>query len=426
MNRAQHTGVVIGSVSAAVVMLAAAPAQAARTPCWQLMATVHYGIEANASGYSAVVAPSKNDAWVFGGTNPGGTSAPAAEHWDGSRWRPAPLPTGLGGFIVATSASSATNIWAVGGGYALRWDGARWAVANTWPQRGAPTSVAAVSPANVWVFGDSAFTGGANLGAWHFNGHRWSRVTGTASGIYRASALSRHNIWAVTAGQRGGSVVHYNGHTWQAVRSAAQALGHAQLNDVLVESRNSVWLSGISPTAWADGRLVLARWNGARWTRFVAPWRVQQPERFAADGAGGIWIPVVTGGITSRTWILHLSRTGRWTRTPVTSAPGTGVGVSDLALIPGTTSLWGSGGLLTAFGGNATIWDHRVVPGHWLAGVSGTAAVAGAAWARWTLKQSMAALFGDHYHWAVLQNGTVPAADRWHPHHHHKAVASTA
>ncbi len=134
MNRAQHTGVVIGSVSAAVVMLAAAPAQAAGTPCWQLMATVHYGIEANASGYSAVVAPSKNDAWVFGGTNPGGTSAPAAEHWDGSRWRPAPLPTGLGGFIVATSASSATNIWAVGGGYALRWDGARWAVANTWPQ----------------------------------------------------------------------------------------------------------------------------------------------------------------------------------------------------------------------------------------------------------------------------------------------------
>jgi hypothetical protein len=38
----------------------------------------------------------------------------------------------------------------------------------------------------------------------------------------------------------------------------------------------------------------------------------------------------------------------------------------------------------------------------------------------------MAALFGDHYHWAILQNGTVPAADRWHPHHHHKAVASTA
>src|SRR6266571_1800550 len=92
MKRAHHAGIVIGSVSAAAAALtAAAPAQAARAPDWQIMAMVHYGIGANASGYSAVVAPGKNDAWVFGGTNPGGTSAPAAEHWGGSRWRRAPL-----------------------------------------------------------------------------------------------------------------------------------------------------------------------------------------------------------------------------------------------------------------------------------------------------------------------------------------------
>ncbi len=366
MKRAYHAGIVIGSVSAAAAALtAAAPAQAARTPGWQIMATVHYGIGANASGYSAVVAPGKNDAWVFGGTNPGGTSAPAAEHWGGSRWRPAPLPPGLGGFIIAASASSATNIWAVGSGYALRWNGVKWAVAKTWKQPGELTSVAAISPANVWVFGGSAFTGETSPGAWHYNGHEWIRVTGIASGIYRSSAISRHNIWAVTASQWGGSVVHYNGHTWQPVRSAASALGHAQLDDVLAESASSVWVSGIWPATWANGRLVLARWNGRHWTRFVAPWQVQHPERFASDGAGGIWIPVVTGGSGARTWILHLSRAGRWTRTPIAATPGTGVGVSDLALIPGTTSLWGSGGMLTALGGNAIIWDHLAVPHHW-------------------------------------------------------------
>lgn len=426
MNRAHRAGIVIGSVSAAVAALTAAPVLAAATPGWAIMATVHYGSEANASGYSAVVAPSKADAWAFGGTNPGGTSAPAAEHWDGARWSPSRLPSGLGGFIVASSASSASNIWAVGSGYALRWDGVRWAVANTWRQRGELTSVAAISPADVWVFGASAFTGGTSLGAWHFNGHEWLKVTGIASGIYRSSAVSRHNIWAVTAGQRGGSVIHYDGQAWRAVRSAAAALGRAQLDDVVAESRNTVWVSGISPTTWANGHLVLARWNGWRWARFVAPWRVQQAERFAPDGAGGIWVPVVTGGITPQTWILHLSRAGRWARTPIAAGPDSGVGVSDLALIPGTRSLWGSGGLLTAPGGNATIWDHLVVPGHWTAGTDGTARIAGAAWAHWTLKESMAALSGEHYHWAILQNGTVPARDRWRAHRHcHKAVAET-
>jgi hypothetical protein len=95
----------------------------------------------------------------------------------------------------------------------------------------------------------------------------------------------------------------------------------------------------------------------------MAPWGVQQPERFASDGAGGIWIPVVTGGRETATWILHLSRAGHWTRTPIAAGSAGGVGIGDLALIPGTTSLWGSGGLLTTAGGDATIWAHLVVAG---------------------------------------------------------------
>ena len=427
MKRAQRVGAVIAVSAAVATLTAAAPAVAAVAagpPGWAIMATVHYGSAADASGYSAIIAPSKADAWVFGGTNPGGTSAPAAEHWNGTRWRPVRLPSGLGGFIVASSASSARNIWAVGSGYALRWNGARWAVANTWRQRGELTSVSAISPADVWVFGGSAFTSGTSPGAWHYNGHEWLKVTGIASRIYRSSAVSRHDIWAVTAG----SVVHYNGQAWRAVRSAARALGPAQPGDVLAESARSVWVSGLSPTTWANGHLVLARWNGSRWARFVAPWRVQQAERFAPDGTGGIWVPVVTGGIIPQTWILHLSRAGRWARIPIAAGPDTGVGVSDLALIPGTRSLWGSGGLLTAFGGNATIWDHLVVPGRWTAGTDGSATADGAAWAHWTLQESMAALHGEQYHWAILQNGTVPAQGRWRPHRrhdHHKPVAGT-
>jgi hypothetical protein len=371
MKRAQlitgllATGLLATGLLATGLLTAGVPAQAAvaSAPDWKIVATVHYGAGGNASGYSAVVALSKNAAWVFGGTNPGGAGSPAAEYWNGTRWRSSPLPPGLSDFLVAADASSASNVWAVGDGYALRWNGTKWSVAKTWPQPGRLTSVAAISHDDVWAFGSSPFSGEVSLGTWHFNGRTWLRATGLANSIYRASAVARHDIWAITASTRGGTVAHYNGHTWERVRSAAAALANTQLDDVLAVSRTSVWVSGISPASGQNGRVVLGHWDGSRWKRFVSPWAVQQPERFASDGAGGIWIPVVTGGRETATWILHLSRAGHWTRTPIAAGSAGGVGIGDLALIPGTTSLWGSGGLLTTAGGDATIWAHLVVAG---------------------------------------------------------------
>jgi hypothetical protein len=358
MKIARRAGIVLGSMSAvALTMAAGTPARALQAPQWQITAKVHYGSTNNASGYSVVVAPAANDAWVFGGTNPGGTSTPAAEHWDGTRWQRSTLPSGLTGFIVAAGASSPDNIWAVGDGYALHWNGLRWSVANTWAYGGEATSVAVVSPADVWVFGPSSFTGATGLGTWHYNGRIWIRATGLAATVYRASAVSPHDIWGITAS----GVVHYNGDTWSAVASAAPLLGNTQLDDVLAAASSCIWVSGIAPATGTQGRLVLAHWNGKRWTRYLAPWQVQQAERFAPDGAGGIWIPVVTGGASPATWILHLSRTRSWSRTRIAAGPGAGVGVGDLALVPGTTTLWGIGGLLTTTGGDAAIWEHGVV-----------------------------------------------------------------
>ena len=362
MQIARRAGVVLGSVSAAVATMAAGlPVRAADEPPWQIAATVHYGPSDYASGYTAVVASGRTDAWAFGGTNPGGTSAPTAERWTGKRWASWALPSGLSGFIVAAAASSASNVWAVGDGYALRWDGTRWTVAKTWSQAGQATSVAVISPSNVWVFGSSSFSGATGLGGWHFTGHTWVRATGLASAIYRASPITRHNIWAITVSPHGGSVVRYDGHSWARVPAADAALAGTQLNDVLAVSPDNVWVSGISPVSGVGGHLVLAHWNGQRWKRFVSPWSVQQPERFATDGAHGVWIPAVTEGDSPATWILHLSSAGVWTRTQITvSWPQTGVGVGDLALIPGTTTLWGSGGMVTTTGGDAAIWEHAV------------------------------------------------------------------
>jgi hypothetical protein len=361
MQTARRAGMVLGSISAVIATLAAAmPARAADAPAWQIADKVHYGASGNASGYTAVIAPGRNDAWAFGGTNPGGPSSPAAERWDGSRWKPSALPAGLNGFIVAAAASSPSNVWAVGDSYVLRWDGVRWSVAKTWTTGGQITSIAAISRSDVWVFGSSSFSGQANLGTWHYDGRGWTQVA-AAAGIYRASAVSDDDIWAITVSPHGGSVVYYNGTDWKDVPAADAALADTQLDDVLAASWHNVWVSGTAPVNAAEGRLVLAHWNGRCWRRFVSPWDVQQPERFATDGAGGVWIPVVTGGDSPATWIVHLSHDGTWTRTEIAAARGSGVGVGDLALVPGTTTLWGTGGLVTTSGGDAAIWDHGIL-----------------------------------------------------------------
>jgi hypothetical protein len=344
----------LGSLCVAALTLAAGfPVQTASAPVFKIFASIHYGQQQNASGYSAVVAVARGDAWVFGGTNPGAASSPTAEHWDGQRWRASHLPAGLSGFIVAADASSARNIWAVGDGYALQWNGSRWAEARTW-SAGQVTSVAAISPRDVWVFGSSGFGGQPGIGAWHYTGRSWIQVTGIAASVYRASALSATDIWAVTFSPGGGSVLRYDGTDWDPV-AAATALANTQLSDILAQSPNSVWVSGISPASGADGHVVLAHWNGRSWTRYAAPWQAEQAERFTPDGAGGIWIPVVTDGNSPQTWILHLSRSGRWTRAAIAAKAGAGLGVGDLALIPGTRSVWGAGGVLTATGGDAVI-----------------------------------------------------------------------
>jgi hypothetical protein len=350
--------------AAAAAWPAAAQAAAVRvtgTPGWPTTVTRHYGPAADASGFSAVVALSRADAWAFGGTNPGGTGAPVALRWNGETWRSWPLPAGLPDFIGDASASSPTDIWAVSyaGGYVLHWDGSRWLVAKRWRHHAVLSGVTALSPADVWTFGTTA-DGMPGLGTWHFDGRTWTQPPGPAQQIYRASAVTPADIWAVAATRHGGFLEHYDGRTWQRAGAGRPALAGLRLNAVLALPGGAVWAAGNQQLPrGAEGSLVVVHFNGRRWTRTQTSWQADTA-RLAPDGAGGLWITADdAGSIGGGSLVGHLSGTGSVSWTSLHD--GLGSGISDVAVGPGPgpgpAPVWLSGAFLTETGGDAAVWS---------------------------------------------------------------------
>ncbi len=320
---------------------------------WQLAAAAHAGPAGNLSGYTSVLALSRADAWAFGGTNPGGASAPIAAHWNGRSWRPVALPRGLHGFIASASAAAPRDIWALSypGTYLLHWDGRRWSVSHRFRAAGALSAVTAVSRSQVW-----AFTAGPRGGVWRFTARGWLRRPAAPGPVLDASAAGRHQIWAIVQRRRGRAVFRREHGRWARIRAGA-ALTAMTPTGILAISSTDVWITG---TRASGSGVLVAHWDGTHWQRFAAHPGLR-PEQPAPDGHGGIWIPTSSGPLTSARWILHLSASGRWTSTAF--ATGAGSSAGDLALIPGTWSLWGSGGLLHGAGGDAAIWLHGRTPG---------------------------------------------------------------
>jgi hypothetical protein len=341
--------------SLALMLSMAAPAQAAATG-WRLFFSHHYGAAANFSGYESVVSPGKADAWAFGGTalsgGTGPSGTPVAEHWNGRNWRGSVLPRGLHDTIIAASAASQADVWAVThfGGYIVHWNGARWSLAKRLPGAGQLTGVTAFSPSNVWVFGGGGFTGG--LGTWHFNGRTWRQWRGNANGLETAGAVSASDIWAIGGLLTPDSTIeHFNGRSWRPV--TAKALSGLSFHYITAFNRNDIWASATSATS--NVPVFLVHFNGTRWTRFELPWKVDVYS-VVGDGRAGLWmngLGPTRKPFVSQPYVVHRTASGRWSRTAI------GTFLFDLALVPGTTSLWGVGSVATrGTGGDAVIWAY--------------------------------------------------------------------
>jgi hypothetical protein len=325
---------------------------ASATAPFQLRLRQHYGPPGNASDYSVIVAAGKRGAWVFGGTNPGGASVPVAQRWTGRTATPSKLPARLTGFISDASAPSAHDVWAVSeyGGYALHWNGRRWYVARRW-RGGQITDVAAASSKDVWVFGTTA-SGFPGAGAWHFDGKVWKRVRGPAGAVFRASVVSRRDMWAIAATTRGDYMLRFNGSTWRRVR-AGPLFNGVQLHDVLALSNRNVWVVGNMMSRSGVTSLALYHWAGHGWSRVLI-----RPDAVAGNLAAGprgtVLLTATPTGLLATGLVIQAWVHGLLAATVISSARGSGV--SDVALAAGAQDIWASGGTLTRQGGDAAVW----------------------------------------------------------------------
>jgi hypothetical protein len=249
--------------------------------------------------YLGVGGDSASDVWAVGGTSWFRPSAPLAEHWTGTGWTQVPSadPAG-GGLLSAVTAISPDDAWAVGlvgPGPGIpsptrplieHWDGKTWTITRLPEPAGGGSlhAVSATSATDVWAVGQ---TGPASEGnnhqtlIEHWNGSAWARVPSPdAAGGYNVlngvSATSYRSAWAVGAtgfaGHDDTLTEHWNGHAWTVVPSPTPD-GDAQVVAVSATRGSNAWAVGMARGDNCDPRCVtvIEHWNGSAWTQVPSP-----------------------------------------------------------------------------------------------------------------------------------------------------------
>jgi hypothetical protein len=342
--RAAGVATLAGTVVAGTAMAGTAVAQAApaASATWHIVKQVHSGV---AGDFTAVVATGKSSGWAFNGnTLAAPTTKPTAWKRSGSTWTRVSFPGRRGEEVVAAAATSPTDVWAfteVGAGSrVLRWDGHKWSVVKTFGQPIGGASV--VGGKDVWIFGQAEIN--QQLGVWHYNGRRWSRLSTSLDG---GSALSATSVWAF----RGTAVYHYNGHTWAKTRVARllpkklpNDLNDPILTGIYAQSAKSVYAVGNGQAQDEGGPTVILHYNGQGWSKVAQGnfgFGTTPPnQQISPDGNGGLWLPMPGfGGFKS--YVLHYA--GGTLTEPALPHGANGIDVGSVANIPGTTEMLGGG-----------------------------------------------------------------------------------
>jgi len=255
---------------------------------------------------NGVATRSSADAWAVGGSRSaeGDSLTALIEHWNGRSWNrvPSPHPGGVS-WLTAVAVVSARNAWAVGayanqvGGrnklFTVHWNGTAWRqVPVPVADSGVLSAVTATSWSDVWAVG-YAVHGVTQVAILHWNGRGWTRApyrgpTGS-SYLTGVAATSTGDAWAVGTTIRGTDAgpaftVRWTGRKWQ--RVPIPDAGTIQLSAVTALSSRDAWAAGGS----AD-RTVIEHWDGTNWASVPgpAPGVSRSLTSVAASSASNVW-----------------------------------------------------------------------------------------------------------------------------------------
>jgi hypothetical protein len=249
---------------------------------WQVIASPMPG--KGSASFSSVVALARNDAWAVGEYEDGSTNHPMQaliEHWNGSHW--VVVPAASADFtqrFTSIAALSASDIWAVGNfspknseaTYALieHWNGKIWQVVSS-PDPIKPANqihvsilyaISASSPTDIWAVGGTTTDDGnpPKTLVEHWNGQRWAILNSPNpfpptinQSLLGVIALAPDNVWASCVAER--LLLHWNGQTWQTVALASQntiAKGFAPNPS----TPGSLWLAGYNESPPSPSALI--------------------------------------------------------------------------------------------------------------------------------------------------------------------------
>jgi len=234
----------------------------------------------------AVSASSTSDIWAVGQT---------AIHFDGSKWTAFTVPgikgdntSRLGGVVDFAP----DNVWSVGliniglgnGNQVIEhFDGTKWS-ASPGPKfqpgdEPSLESLTAVSPSDMWAAGYILTDGGASLFPLfeHYDGTAWTAFEaafsdGTPFGV---SADATNDAWAVgTIAESATFVEHYDGNTWTVIPSPNAGAGWNILFGVTALAPNNVWAAGYfteQPNSTRPTKTLIEHWDGTSWTIVPSP-----------------------------------------------------------------------------------------------------------------------------------------------------------
>ncbi len=220
-------------------------------------------------GLESVHVIADSDAWAVGYQS----GATLAMHWDGSAWSvvPTPSPHGESATLWGVSATSTSDIWAVGSiGYAqgliLHWDGTSWSSVPSPTYNGGEEfrAVFASAPNDAWAVGGRRISNEKPI-IIHWDGTSWQDVPlrkVSGGGLLRAvDASEPDDAWAVgIRGSDGTLAFHWDGTAWS--RELVPYRYRAQLRGVSALAPSDVWVGGLKGIT---GPPIALHWNGSTW-----------------------------------------------------------------------------------------------------------------------------------------------------------------